>query len=71
VLDIGPTVEAVHKAQASILRVGVSRPLPDFGLGGRGGGCRGRGGRGRVVKYYYILSWTSNMFENGDFWREI
>jgi len=29
------------------------------------------GGRGRVVKYYYILSCTGSMFESGDFLREI
>ena len=26
-----------------------------------------RGGHGRVVKYYYILSCTGSMFEIGDF----
>jgi len=43
---------------------------PDFGQGvvGRSGS---RGGRGRVVKYYYILSCTGSMFESGDVWREI
>src|SRR6218665_2503979 len=29
------------------------------------------GGRGGVVKYYYILSCTGSMFESGDFLREI
>ena len=43
-----------------------SRP-PDFGQGGRGGPR----GRGRVVKYYFILSCTGSMFERGDYWREI
>jgi len=39
----------------------------DFGLGRVVGGRRmGRGGRGRVVKYY-ILSCTGSMFESGDF----
>ena len=27
----------------------------------------GRGDRGRVVKYYYILSCTGNTFESSDF----
>ena len=45
---------------------------PDFGLRGRGGVAGGSlGGRGRVVKYYYILSCTKTLFESGDFWREI
>ena len=35
-----------------------SRP-PDFG----------QGGRGRVIKYQYILSCTGSMFESGDFWE--
>ena len=49
---------------ASILRgLGVATP-PDFGQGGHGGP---RGGRGWVVKYYYILSCTGSMFESGDF----
>jgi len=42
-----------------------------WGLGGRDPHILGRGGRGRVVKYYYILSCTGSMFESGDFWREI
>jgi len=36
--------------------VGGLRP-PDFG----------QLGRGRVVKYYYILSCTGSMFKSGDF----
>ena len=39
--------------------LGGSQP-PDFGQGGRGD-------RGRVVKYYYILSCTESIFESGDF----
>ena len=35
---------------------GGSRP-PEFA----------QGGRGRVVKYYYILSCTGSMLESGDF----
>ena len=40
------------------------RDPPDFGQGVAGGS---QGGRGRVVKYYYILSCTESMFESGDF----
>ena len=29
------------------------------------------GGRGRVVKHYYILSCSGSMFESGDFSNEI
>src|SRR6218665_2561476 len=43
-----------------------SRP-PDFGQWGRRGVAGGRGGRGLVVKYYYILSCTGSMFESVDF----
>jgi len=53
-MNIGP--------EASTLGVwGVA--TPDFGQGS-GGVTRGRG---RVVKYYYILSCTESMFESGDF----
>ena len=56
-------------AGASILRVeGIATPEI---LGKESWGRWGREGRGRVVKYYYILSCTRYMFENGDFWREI
>jgi len=52
-----------------------SPPLPDFGLEDSGGSQVGSWGvvdgswtgRGRVVKYYYILSCTGSMFESGDF----
>src|SRR6218665_1833663 len=44
-----------------------------LGVGGRDPQILGRGfvrlqrGRGRVVKYYYILSYTGSMFESGEF----
>jgi len=38
-----------------------------FGRESRGGSQEGRGGRGRVVKYYYILSYVGSMFESGYF----
>ena len=44
---------------------GLVVATPDFGQGGREevvGGVRGR-----VVKYYYILSCTGSVFESGDF----
>jgi len=47
--------------------LGVATPI--FWARGRTVGRRG--GRGRVTKYYYILSCTGSMFESGDFWREI
>jgi len=34
---------------------------------GSRGGRSGRGGHGRVVKYYYILLCTGSMFDSGDF----
>src|SRR6218665_1613066 len=48
---------------ASILGLRVA--TPDFGQGGRREGRRGgRWSRGRVVKYYYMLSCTGSMFES-------
>ena len=38
-----------------------------LGMGGRWELQGFRGGRGRVVKYYYILSCTGSMFDSGDF----
>ena len=32
-----------------------------------GGRRMGHGGRGRVMKYYYIISCTGSIFESGDF----
>src|SRR6218665_183251 len=51
---------------------GGPRGSGGWGFGGWGGGGGGRvaGGRwsrGRVVKYYYILSCTRSMFESGYF----
>ena len=47
--------------------LGVSRPLIFWA-----GDLRGLvGGRGRVVKHYYILSCTGSIFESGDFSSEI
>jgi len=43
-----------------------SRDPLDFGQGVVGV-AGGRWGRGRVVKYYYILSCTGSMFESVDF----
>jgi len=51
-----------------------------IGINPGGWGCRDtklgvvggrRRDRGRVVKYYYILSCTGGMFESGDFSSEI
>src|SRR6218665_1168571 len=42
-----------------------------LGRGSQGGSQGGRWSRGRVVKYYYVLSYTGSMFESGYFWREI
>jgi len=53
---------AMMLSGASILGVGVRDPQ----ILGRGG-LGGRGDRGRVVRYYYILSCTGSMFESGDF----
>jgi len=47
---------------------------PILGFGGRTPQILGResqGGRGRVVKYYYILLCIGSLFESDDFWREI
>jgi len=62
----------VEKDRVSILGVESRDPPPDFGQGVVGvleglGGRRSLGGRGRVVKYYYILLCTGSMFESGDF----
>jgi len=37
------------------------------GVGGRDPQILGRGGRGRLIKYYYIISDTGNMSKGGDF----
>src|SRR6218665_1696623 len=51
---------------ASILGLRVATPI--FWAGGSCGGSQGgRLSRGRVVKYYYILSCTGSMFESGYF----
>ena len=62
-----------HKHRRQSWEVGGSRP-PDFGQGVVGvavglqrGGAGGSLGRGRVVKYYYILLCTGSLFESGDF----
>src|SRR6218665_74351 len=58
--------EALYNIGVNSGRLG-SRP-PDFGMGSWGGSQVGRRwvaeGRGRVVKYYYILSCTGIMFES-------
>src|SRR6218665_3410990 len=52
---------------ASILQ-GAEGREPRFWAGGAQGGSQGgRWSRGRVVKYYYILSCTGSMFESGYF----
>jgi len=43
---------------------GIGVATPDFGLWGS---QRNRGGRRRVMKYYYILLWKGSMFKIGDF----
>ena len=42
---------------------------PRFWAGGHGDRRGVVGGRGRVVKHYYILSCTGSIFESGDFKR--
>src|SRR6218665_1193813 len=54
-----------QRRQSRGLRVAI--PTPHFGLGIVGGRRMGRWGRGRVVKYYFILSCTGSIFESGDF----
>src|SRR6218665_168553 len=60
--------QSQHWSWASVLGGWGSRP-PDFGLGVAGWAAGWVvGGRGRVVKYYYILSCTlSNSFKT--FWQ--
>ena len=45
---------------------GVATP-PDFGLEMVGSQVLSWGCRGRVVKYYYILSCAGSMLKSGDF----
>src|SRR6218665_2938600 len=52
------------RSGASILG-GWGFATPRFWAGGCGG--LGKGGCGRVVKCYYILSCTGSIFESGDF----
>jgi len=46
--------------------LGVASPQI-LGMGSRGKSQGGRGGCGRVLKYYYILLCTGNMFKSGEF----
>src|SRR6218665_3571813 len=55
---------AIQGRQSWELRVATPRFWAGLSQGGSQGG---RWGRGRVVKYYYILSCTGSMFESGDF----
>jgi len=52
--------------KAHVMLCSVTRGVNPQGLGGRDPPDFGQGGRGRVMNYYYILSYTGSMFESGD-----
>ena len=70
------TISAFHRTQKLRFNVPQTHRRQSWGVGGRDPQILGRGvvgvaggsqGRGRVIKYYYILSCTGSMFESGDF----
>ena len=46
---------------------GLVVAIPQILAGGRRVVAGGRVGRGLVLNYYYMLSFTGSMFESGDF----
>ena len=57
-------VTTQHRRQSWGLGVATPQILGRGVVGVPGGS---QGDRGRVVKYYYILSYTGSVFESGDF----